>query len=256
MGRPHRNDEPGAIHHVIARCNNGEPWALEERDHRVLRHLLFKTAQEFEWLGLAYCLMSNHYHLLLQTPGTLSGGMHRLNRSFAGWFNHTYERVGHVFQDRFIAIRVTDPRHLSRAFRYILRNPVAAGLAEDPADWEWSSARAVVGRESPPPWIDWTLVTGAVGGPENILPFLYGGDDDRVALRELEHIETRPPLSSLGIDIRDSESIGRARYLHRYSVEDIAAFLDVSTRTVYRRLSDRAAVLRGQPAPTEGDEWE
>jgi putative transposase len=164
MGRAHGTDFKGAIHHVIARCNNREPWALEDRDHRVLRRLLFETAERFGWVVLAYCQMSNHYHLLVQTPhGNLGASMHSLNRSFAGWFNYTYHRVGHVFQDRYIAILVEEEMHLVRTFRYVLRNPVAAGISGEPADWKWSSARAVVGREVVPGWLDWAAVAEVLG---------------------------------------------------------------------------------------------
>jgi hypothetical protein len=163
--------------------------------------------------------------------------MHALNRSFAGWFNFTYDRVGHVFEDRYIAILVEEEMHLVRTFRYVLRNPVAAGIAGDPADWRWSSARAVVGREVAPDWLDWAPVAGVLGGPEMVLPFLYAGDDDGLALHEFHLAATRPPLGELGLSLADPAGIDRARFLHRYSVEEIAVFLCCSEMTIRRRLA-------------------
>ncbi len=246
MGRPHRTDFPGAIHHVIARCDNREPWALDRADYAVLMWFIERTALRFRWRVLAVCVMRNHYHLVVQTPeGTLSKGMHLLNRGFAGWFNHKYGRVGHVFQDRYIALLIQDDLHLVRAFRYTLRNPVAAGITSDPAEWPWSSARAVVGRVPVPDWIDWQPVAAILGRPEHVLPFLYAGDDDRLAAHELHHANTRPPLEALGISRDDPGSLARAYYLHLHRVGDIAEYLGVADDTVYRALRIHADRGRG-----------
>jgi REP element-mobilizing transposase RayT len=232
---------------VIARCNNREPWALIERDHRVLRWILSETAERFGWVVLAYCQMSNHYHILVQTPeGNLSKSMHALNRSFAGWFNFTYGRVGHVFQDRYIGILVEEREHLVRTFRYVLRNPVAARIAREPADWRWSSARAVVGREHAPEWLDWAPVADVLGGPEMVLPFLYAGDDDGLTLHEFHLAATRPSLDELALSLDDPKGVARARYIHGYSVSELAAFLRCSEMTIRRRLEMRADARRGR----------
>jgi REP element-mobilizing transposase RayT len=238
MGRPHRTDFPGAIHHVIARCDNREPWALDNGDYGVLQWFVERAALRYRWRVLAYCVMRNHYHLLVQTPeATLSKGMHLLNRGFAGWFNYKYRRVGHVFEDRYIAILVQDDLHLARSFRYVLRNPVAARIVVDPADWPWSSARVVVGRVLPvPDWIDWQPVASVIGGAANVLPYLYAGDDDRLEAHELHHANTRPPLEALQLAIDDPSGIARAHYLHLHRVDDIAAFLGVGRDRIYRAL--------------------
>jgi REP element-mobilizing transposase RayT len=247
MGRPHRTDFPGAIHHVIARCDNREPWALEEADFAVLHFFLERAARRFNWRVLAFCLMTNHYHLLVQCPdGGLTKGVFLLNRGFAGWFNHKYHRVGHVFQDRYIAILVQDDLHLVRCFRYILRNPVAARMVGEPSGWKWSSARAVVGRASAPDWVDWEPVVTLLGGPDRLLAFLHTGDDDELAAHELHHSQVRPPLELLEVTLDNRASIARAHYLYQHRVADIAEHLGVSPNTVYRALHTQAERARAR----------
>jgi REP element-mobilizing transposase RayT len=242
MGRPHRTDLPGAIHHVIARCDNREPWALEEGDFGVMRWFLERSAVRFKWRVAAYCIMRNHYHLVVQTPeGGLTKGLFYLNRGFAGWFNQKYDRVGHVFQDRYIAIRIVDEVHLVRAFRYTLRNPVAARIVRDPADWRWSSARAVVGRTAIPDWVDWQPVALILGGPDLILPFLYSGDDDGMDAHHLHQLNARPPLEVLALTRHEASGIARAHFLHRYRVDELAAHLRVSEELIRKALKAHAA---------------
>lgn len=101
--------------------------------------LLESVIVRFEWHCHAYCLMPNHYHLVVGTPRVkLSRGMHRLNFLFAQGFNDRYERVGHVFQNRFGARLIEDESYLSEACAYVRENPVRAGLCATVEDWPWS----------------------------------------------------------------------------------------------------------------------
>src|SRR5438132_1439590 len=98
--------------------------------------------------------MENHFHLLVLTPeANLSGGMHRLNGTYAQWFNYRHERVGHVFQGRYGAKLVGDDSHLHATIRYIVRNPVRSGLCRHAREWRWSSHRAVLGEVEAPPFL-------------------------------------------------------------------------------------------------------
>jgi putative transposase len=122
--------------------------------------VLSEAVQLFAWRLHAYVLMGNHYHLLLETPeANLSRGMHRVNAVYSQAFNRRHERVGHLLQGRFKAILVEKERHLLELVRYVVLNPVRAGLARDPADWPWSNYLATAGLREAPEWLEteWTI---------------------------------------------------------------------------------------------------
>ena len=112
------------------------------------------------WQLHTHCLMPNHYHLLLDTPlANLSYGMQRLNGDYAQWFNAEHGLDGHVFERRFYSRVVESTTHLLELSRYIVLNPVRAGLCRNPGDWAWSSYRALAGEEPAPAFLttDWLL---------------------------------------------------------------------------------------------------
>ena len=155
MSRPLRLDHAGALWHVTARGNERREVFRDDTDRREFLRLLGRTVELFGWRLHAWVLMGNHYHLLLATPeATLSRGMRQLNGDYAQHFNRRHGRDGHVFQGRFKAILVQREAHLLEVARYVVRNPVRAGLAKGPADWEWSSYRATAGLEPSPAWLD------------------------------------------------------------------------------------------------------
>ncbi len=154
MGRPHRIDHAGAIHHVTARGNAQARIFRTRYDADAFLGMLGTVIEGRAWRCLAYCLMPNHFHLLIETPNpNLSEGMHVLNTRYARRFNATHDRVGHVFQGRFHAAAVERDAHLMAAVRYIANNPVDAGIVDHPARWAWSSHRAVVGHGDAPEWL-------------------------------------------------------------------------------------------------------
>ena len=125
-------------------------------DHyeRYLR-LLSRVAKRRKWCVLDWCLMPNHYHLLIQlTNGGLSDGMKELNGCFSRWSNLRTGRTGtgHVFKNRFLSVEVTEEGHLFEVIRYIPNNPVKDGLVDAPEDWPWSGYRATIGIEAPYPF--------------------------------------------------------------------------------------------------------
>jgi len=114
--------------------------------------VLEQIITRFNWICHAWCLMDNHYHLLVQTPdGNLSKGMRQFNGVFTQASNRRHRRVGHLFQGRFKAILVDSDAYLLELSRYVVLNPVRAGRVKKPADWPWSSYRASVGLAPPPP---------------------------------------------------------------------------------------------------------
>jgi putative transposase len=160
MARPLRLEHAGALWHVTSRGNERQPIFRDDVDRRSLLERLAENVEDFSWRLHAYVLMGNHYHLLLETPEpNLSRGMHRLNAAYSQRFNRRHERVGHLFQGRFKAILVEKERHLLELVRYVVLNPVRAGLVRDPAAWPWSNYCATAGLTATPPWLDteWTV---------------------------------------------------------------------------------------------------
>jgi putative transposase len=130
MARSRRRLIAGGIYHVTCRGNRKEPIFLSDGDRILLLELVKKVRARRRWLIHSYCLMQNHYHLLLETPeADLSAGMQTINGEYAQWFNRDYGFVGHVFQGRFHAVLVESDWHLLELTRYIAMNPVRAGLA-------------------------------------------------------------------------------------------------------------------------------
>lgn len=120
--------------------------------------MLAQVCERYHWVCHSYCLMSNH--LLIETPeSNLSQGMRQLNGVYTQRFNHSHRRVGHVFQGRYKAILVQKETYLMELARYIVLNPVRAGMVRFAKDWPWSSYRATAGFVNCPPWlmIDWLL---------------------------------------------------------------------------------------------------
>lgn len=112
---------------------------------------LAQSIHRRRWTCLAYCLMTNHYHVILQlTEPNLSVGMQRLNWLYALRFNERHGHVGHLFESRFHSRSIATTEHLMTALGYVVLNPVRAGLCSDPAEWNWSSFRATAGLERCP----------------------------------------------------------------------------------------------------------
>jgi putative transposase len=150
MARPLRCQFPGALYHITARGNARATIFHGSYDYEAFLELVEIVVGRYSWCCHAYCLMGNHYHLLVETrEATLCAGMRHLNGLYAQGFNRRHGREGHVFQGRFKAILVEGEGHLLRLARYIFRNPVRARLCVRPADWPWSSYRAMLGAPFP-----------------------------------------------------------------------------------------------------------
>jgi len=160
MARPLRIEFPGAVYHVTSRGDGREDIYLSDEDREIFLKVLSHVVERFGWVCHAWCLMTNHYHLMIETPkGNLSKGMRQLNGVYTQQFNRSHGRVGHVFQGRYKAILVEKKAHLLELSRYIVRNPVAAGMVKLAEDWAWSSYRSTAGLEQAPGFgsIDWIL---------------------------------------------------------------------------------------------------
>jgi len=164
MARPLRLEFAGALHHVTARGNERRAIFLgnADDDRDAFVHTLTQTCERFNWICHAYCLMDNHYHLLIETPdANLSAGMRQLNGVYTQHVNRTHGRVGHLFQGRFKGVLVEKDSYLLELARYIVLNPVRAGMVRRAGDWPWSSYRGNAGMCAAPSFltIDWLLRT-------------------------------------------------------------------------------------------------
>lgn len=160
MARPLRIEFPGAVYHITSRGNNRKDIFEDEQDREAFLEILYGVNVRYHWLCHAYCLMDNHYHLLIETlDGNLSIGMRQLNGVYTQWFNKIHGRVGHLFQGRFKGIVVQKESHLLEASRYIVLNPIRAKLVKSPYQWKWSSYAATAGQRSSHPCltVDWIL---------------------------------------------------------------------------------------------------
>jgi putative transposase len=151
----------GGTYHVWSRGSNRGAIFLQPRDRIDFMSWLGKAATGHEWRVLAYALMTNHYHLAVHVPeGGLSEGMKLLNGTFSRRQSRRYGRTAHLFENRFGCRRIVTDADALAAVRYVLRNPVEAGLCDRPSAWRWSSYRASLGDMSSPPWLD---VQGVLG---------------------------------------------------------------------------------------------
>ncbi|MEK6804980.1 MAG: transposase [Nitrospirota bacterium] len=159
MARPLRLEFPGALYHLTARGNARQPIFLDDTDRQQFLRLLSREIQQQQWRCYVYCLMGNHYHLVIETPEpNLSRGLRRLHGTYTQWFNRRHRRVGHVLQGRFKSLLVEKERYLLELCRYVVLNPVRAGMVTDAGDWEWSSYRATAGVQETPTWLDVPMV--------------------------------------------------------------------------------------------------
>lgn len=160
MARPLRIEFPGAVYHLTARGNRQESIFLSDEDRFGFLEILGKTIVRYNWLCHAYCLMDNHYHLLVETiDANLSIGMRQLNGMYTQLSNRNHKKVGHVFQGRFKSILIERDSYLLELCRYIVCNPVKAGICPKPGDWGWSSYNPTAFGRNVPEYlsVDWIL---------------------------------------------------------------------------------------------------
>lgn len=279
MARPLRIELSGGLYHVTARGDRREDIYFNTDDRQAWLNLLGQVCARFNWVCHAYCLMSNHYHLVVETPeGNLAQGMRQLNGVYTQYVNRTHRRVGHVFQGRYQAILVEKDSYLLELARYVVLNPVRAHMVKDTMQWPWSSYRAMISRESPPPWLmtDWILgqfgaerhqaithyidfVRAGVGQPTlwaKLQNQIYLGSEQFVqrmqkeiesqqALQEVPRAQRRPVAKSLGHYARYASDpfLGMAlAYLSGdYTMKAIADHFGVHYTTVSRAVKEYEA---------------
>ena len=212
MARPLRIEFEGALYHVTARGNERKPIVRDDGDRRTWLATLAKTVSRFGWLLHAWCLMDNHHHLVVETPNAnLARGMRQLNGVYAQRLNDRYGRSGHLFGGRYKALLVQGNAHLLELARYVVLNPVRAGICARPEHYRWSSYRATAGLEPQPHFREtpWTLSQ-------------FGADRKNARARHRAFVAARiglPPPEPLGGIYVGDEDFARRHRDHKRASE-------------------------------------
>jgi len=268
MARPLRLEFKGAVYHLTSRGNARQKVYFSDTDRALFLETLAQVVSRYGWICHAYCLMANHYHLLIETPkANLSIGMRQLNGIYTQSFNRRHRRVGHLFQGRFKAILVEKESYLLELCRYIVLNPVRVKGGAKMGAWKWSSYRATAGLASVPEFlsIGWVLEQFGKNRPaaqkryrefvrdglanrpwEELKGQIYLGSDEFIERHSVEDKEIREiPRAQLKavkltlerIFAKGGETgIAQAYREHGYRLHEIAAHLGVHYATVSRRL--------------------
>jgi putative transposase len=158
---------PGGYYHVHTRGNDRQAIFFGNWSGRLFVRELERAARRHGWRVFAYCLMTNHYHLVLQIDERLSAGMCELNGRFATASNWMNKRRDHLFGRRFTSHLIEDEPYFLESVRYVLLNPVRAARGVNrPEHWRFSSMKATLGREPAPPWLDVGFVLAHFGSTE------------------------------------------------------------------------------------------
>lgn len=154
MSRPLRLEFPDALYHITSRGDRREDIYDDDTDRAEFLKIFSTVIKQYNWVCYAYVLMSNHYHLLIQTPDSnLSKGMRQLNGVYTQFYNRRHRKTGHLFQGRYKSILVDQQHYLLELSRYIVLNPLKAGMVKHVRQWPWSSYQAMTGLSESPDWL-------------------------------------------------------------------------------------------------------
>ncbi|WAR46829.1 transposase [Methylomonas rapida] len=216
MARPLRLELAGGLYHVTSRGNGRQDIYLDDEDRQNWLDLLGETCVRFNWICHAYCLMTNHYHIVIETvEGNLSHGMRQLNGVYTQRFNRRHDRVGHVFQGRYKAILVDKDSYLLELSRYVVLNPVRAGMVNDAADWYWSNYLATIGKTVPPEWLQ-----------VNGLLRQFGSDRCKATLRYIDFVRAGVGLASVWKDLQNQIYLGDANFVRTMQTQISSTTVD------------------------------
>jgi putative transposase len=271
MSRPLRLELAGGLYHVTSRGDGREDIYLSDADRQVWLEVLGQVCERFNWVCHAWCQMTNHYHIVIETPeGNLAQGMRQLNGVYTQRFNRAHSRVGHVFQGRYKAILVERDSYLLELARYVVLNPLRAKMVERLENWKWSSFWASCGQEVAPKWLqtDWILAQFAPERSSAIIAYvrfvhegarlpsvwtqlqgqIYLGSEafiknmqaqigKRPTLEEIPRAQRRvltQPLDEFAEQYSRKEAMARAYLSGQHTLAEIARYFGVHYATVSR----------------------
>lgn len=232
MNRPLRIDCDAGLHHITARGNRRGAIFRTDSDRLTWLTILGEACALFHFKVHAYCLMGNHYHLLLETTqGQLARGMRYLNGKYSQYFNRQHKLSGHLFQGRYHAILCQQESYLLELARYIVLNPQRAGMIKVPAEWPWSSYRATVGLADAPPWLQ----------TDNLLALFGSERANAICAFEqfvLAGIGGESPLKEVSNQVLLGDKTFRARFLDEPIAGDITEIARAQRRVTLQPLPD------------------
>lgn len=271
MARPLRLELSGGVFHVTSRGDGREDIYLSDADRAAWLVVFAEVCERFNWVCHAWCLMSNHYHILIETPeANLAQGMRQLNGVYTQRFNRAHDRVGHVFQGRYKAIMVERDSYLLELARYVVLNPLRAKMVKRLEAWPWSSYLATCGQVASPPWLQtdwilgqfgarrssaiakyvtfvhegarlpsiWTQLQGQIYlGSEAFVKKMQSRIEQKPTLSEIPQAQRRAitqPLSQFEASYPRSEAMARAYLSGQHSMQVIALHFGVHYSTVSR----------------------
>jgi putative transposase len=271
MARPLRLEYAGALYHVTSRGDRCKDIYIDDDDRTAWLEVLGNVCARFNWVVHAYCLMTNHYHLLVETvDGNLSRGMRQLNGQYTQSFNRRHRMIGHLFQGRYKAIVVQKETYLLELSRYVVLTPIRAGMVRRLEDWSWSSYRASASLDKCPPWLDTDWLMGQFGkrrkkAIEKYRNFILEGSGASSPLNKARHqlllgddafveqhrVKTKPgelravstaPRKSLALPLEvykkryrhRQEAMARAYLSGAYTMREIGEYFGVHYMTVSR----------------------
>ena len=205
MARPLRIELSGGLYHVTSRGDRREDIYFTDEDRREWLRVLGQVCERFNWICHAWCQMTNHYHIVVETPeGNLSKGMRQLNGVYTQWVNRTYDRLGHVFQGRYKAILVEKDSYLLELARYVVLNPVRAGMVRDVGRWGWSSYPEMIGERKAAEWLetDWLLAQ-------------FSRQRSRAIAKYAEFVKEGVKRDSLWVELKGQIYLGSEKFVER-----------------------------------------
>jgi len=272
MARPLRIEYEGALYHVTSRGNDRARIFFTDADREAFPKLLMEAAERFSWIFHAYCLMTNHFHLVVEIPNAnLSRGMRHINGVFTQRINRLNKRSGHLLQGRFKSILVEKESYLLELARYVVLNPVREGMVRSAKDWKWSSYRATAGQAEIPSFlaVEWLLsqfdpdmtrarkayrrfvrqgrgieiwselrhgnVLGSKCFDEQLQP-LFQEQSNEIEIPRVERLAARPSLNQLFADVRDKPTrnmqIHLAMRVHEYTLKELSQYVGLHYSTI------------------------
>jgi putative transposase len=273
MTRPLRREFAGALYHVTSRGDRSDAIFRDGTDRRVWLAVLGKVCARCNFVVHAFCQMTNHYHLVVETiDGHLADGMRELNSGYAQYFNRRHALVGHVFQGRYHAVLVQKQTHLLELSRYVVLNPLRAGMVTSLHEWHWSSYHYMTGEFGAPGWVetDWLLAQfgdDRAHARNAYVAFVMAGRGFLSPLRNVRHqmelgnemktdaVTTKPVTTafagiarvqrrSVALSLDDyvllcadrDDAMAQAYASAAYSMQEIARYFGMSARTVSRAI--------------------
>ncbi len=233
MARPLRITYPGAFYHITSRGNEQKPVFKSKRDRVKFQEYLESASERYNAVIHVYCMMDNHYHLLLETPsGNLPQIMRHINGAYTNYFNTKRDRAGHLFQGRYKAILFEKDEYAKQLSRYIHLNPVRAGLAEKPEEYEWSSYPEYIGKREKPEWLCTDFIHGYFGKTKTSAEKQY-----HKFVSQLINTEYEDPLN----EVTGSVILGSSDFINKIKAKYLSGKKADKNIPAFNALTDRVS---------------